>query len=93
MVKGSRQLLQVPVSHGTTHLTFAAKPLCSDWEGWGPLSSIRYDFTPCFLDVWILFTAGWGILLGVGALWYLLKRRVPSPVSKNWHFYTKLVRH
>ncbi|KAL8667629.1 MAG: hypothetical protein Q9202_000484 [Teloschistes flavicans] len=64
--------------------------LCGNTEGWGPISPFRYDFTPCFLDVWITSVALFGIVLGAGATWYLLKRRTPSPVSKNWHFYTKL---
>ncbi|KAL8640320.1 MAG: hypothetical protein Q9228_002750 [Teloschistes exilis] len=64
--------------------------LCGNNEGWGPISPFRYDFTPCFLDVWITSVALFGLILGAGAIWYLLKRRTPSPVSKNWHFYTKL---
>ncbi|KAI4254372.1 MAG: hypothetical protein LQ352_003132 [Teloschistes flavicans] len=64
--------------------------LCGNTEGWGPISPFRYDFTPCFLDVWITSVALFGLVLGAGAIWYLLKRRTPSPVSKNWHFYTKL---
>jgi len=67
------------------------EPLCSDVEGWGPLSPFRYDFTPCFLDVWIATVAVGGIVLGAGAIWYLLKKCEPQPVKKNWHFYTKLV--
>lgn len=67
------------------------QPLCGDSEGWGPISSHRYDFTPCFLDTWILFVSVWGILMGAGALWMLL-RRTPQLVQKNWHFYAKLVR-
>ena len=63
---------------------------CANNEGWGPISPFRYDFTPCFLDVWIATVAAWGIILGAAAVWFLLKRRSPSPVSKNWHFYTKL---
>ena len=66
------------------------QPLCGNSEGWGPISPFRYDFTPCFLDVWISLVALWGIVLGVAAIWWLMKRRSPSPVSKNWHFYTKL---
>ena len=68
----------------TTH------PLCGNPEGWGPLSPIRYDFTPCFLDVWISSVAVFGIVAGAGAIWYLMKRRTSSLVGKNWHFYTKL---
>ena len=67
------------------------QPLCSDSEGWGPISPIRYDFTPCFLDVWIISVAAWGLLGGAGAVWFLLKKRVPQEVPKNWHFYAKLV--
>ena len=66
------------------------QPLCGNQEGWGPISPFRYDFTPCFLDVWISVVAVFGIVFGGAAVWWLLKRRSPSPVSKNWHFYTKL---
>ena len=65
------------------------QPLCGNPEGWGPLSPYRYDFTPCFLDVWIAIVAAFGTLLGLWAAWYLL-RKTPSQVSKNWHFYAKL---
>lgn len=66
-------------------------PLCSNSEGWGPISPIRWDFTPCFLDVWILSVAAWGLLGGAAAVWFLLRKPVPQEVSKNWHFYAKLV--
>lgn len=68
------------------------QPFCGDREGWGPISPFRFDFTPCFLDVWVAFVAVWGVFMGVGALWFLLRKRIPQPVQKNWHFYTKLVR-
>ena len=64
--------------------------LCGNIEGWGPISPFRYDFTPCFLDVWISLVAVFGITCGAAAIWWLLKKRTPSPVPKNWHFYTKL---
>ncbi|KAJ6132369.1 hypothetical protein N7471_007584 [Penicillium samsonianum] len=66
------------------------QPFCTDSEGWGPLSSLRFDLTPCFLDVVVAVVAVWGTLSGLGALWLLLRKRIPQPVSKNWHFYTKL---
>lgn len=56
----------------------------------GPISPYRYDFTPCFLDVWISVVAVFGLLCGTAAIYWLLKRRSPSSVSKDWHFYTKL---
>ena len=64
---------------------------CGDPEGWGPLSPFRADLTPCFLDLGVSLVAGWGLLLGAGAIWFLFKNRVAQPVSKNWHFYAKLV--
>ena len=70
----------------------AQQALCGDPEGWGPLSRLRWDFTPCFLDVWILtVTVIFGILMGSGAIYYLLRKKAPAPVPKNWHFYIKLV--
>lgn len=54
------------------------------------MSPFRYDFTPCFLDVWITVVALFGVILGAGAVWFLLSKRTPSTVSKNWHFYAKL---
>ncbi|KAL1967684.1 hypothetical protein VTN77DRAFT_2941 [Rasamsonia byssochlamydoides] len=67
------------------------QPFCGDGEGWGPLSPVRFDFTPCFLDVWVALVAAWGLFMGAGAIWFLLKKRIPQPVPKNWHFYAKLV--
>ncbi|KAM3473295.1 hypothetical protein MY5147_004840 [Beauveria neobassiana] len=46
-------------------------PFCADPEGWGPLSPIRYDFTPCFIDVWIGSVAVFSFLFGPLAIWYL----------------------
>ncbi|KAL3471411.1 P-loop containing nucleoside triphosphate hydrolase protein [Aspergillus californicus] len=66
------------------------QPFCGDVEGWGPVSSFRFDLTPCFLDFGISLVAVFGLLFGSGALWLLLKKRIPQPVSKNWHFYAKL---
>lgn len=66
------------------------QPLCGNIEGWGPLSPYRYDFTPCFLDVWVLIVSAWGVVAGLAAVWWLYKKTTPQPVAKNWHFYAKL---
>lgn len=65
---------------------------CGDPEGWGPLSLNGFYLTSCFVDVVVAVVAVWGSLAGLAALWMLLKKRIPQPVAKNWHFYAKLVR-
>lgn len=67
--------------------------LCGNSEGWGPLSPYRYDFTPCFMDVWVSSVAVGGILCGAVAVWWLLYRRKSQEVRKDWHFWTKQVLH
>ncbi|PQE32064.1 abc metal ion transporter protein [Rutstroemia sp. NJR-2017a WRK4] len=67
------------------------QPLCGNKEGWGPLSPYRYDFTPCFMDVWVSSVAVFGILAGAIAIWWLVKRKTQAQVDKNWHFWTKQV--
>jgi hypothetical protein len=86
-------ILQEPVSTANGYLLTASKSytLCNNEEGWGPTSPYRWDFTPCFIDVWVSLVAAFGIVLGAGAIWYLLKTSPPQPVKKNWHFYAKLV--
>ena len=57
--------LQPPTPFALGYLEAAAvrrQPLCGSSEGWGPISRDRYDFTPCFLDVWIAVVAAVGIL-------------------------------
>lgn len=68
------------------------QPLCGNEEGWGPLSPFRYDFTPCFLDVWVASVALFGLVLGLLAVVWLLRMRKPAEVAKGWHFWTKQVR-
>ena len=65
--------------------------LCTNAEGWGPLSPFRYDFTPCFLDVWIAIVALFGLVAGSIALWYLFRFNAPQTIKKDWHYHAKLV--
>ncbi|KAI1484022.1 hypothetical protein K445DRAFT_362615 [Daldinia sp. EC12] len=65
------------------------QPLCGNEEGWGPLSPFRYDFTPCFIDIWVFAVAVFGILGGALAVWYILRKQKPVEVSKDWHFWLK----
>jgi ATP-binding cassette subfamily C (CFTR/MRP) protein 1 len=65
--------------------------LCGNKEGWGPLSGERYDFTPCFMDVWVSSVAVFGIFGGLIAVWWLVRRKTKAEVGKDWHFWTKQV--
>lgn len=67
------------------------QPLCGNEEGWGPLSPFRYDFTPCFIDVWVFAVAAYGIVCGALAIWYVLQKQKPTGASKDWHFWVKEV--
>lgn len=69
------------------------QPLCSNEEGWGPISKYRYDFTPCFIDVWLATVSVYALVLGPVALWWLLTKKKPMEEgsSKNAHFYIKQV--
>lgn len=71
--------------------SYFKQPLCGNEEGWGPLSPIRYDFTPCFIDVWVATVAAFGLVGGSIAAWWLVKWRRPTDVAKDWHFWTKQV--
>lgn len=68
-----------------------AQALCGNKEGWGPLSRERYDFTPCFMDVWVSSVAVFGILFGAVAIWWLVRRKTKAEVERDWHFWTKQV--
>ncbi|KAK7751482.1 ATP-binding cassette glutathione S-conjugate transporter ycf1 [Diatrype stigma] len=47
------------------------QPLCGNEEGWGPLSPFRYDFTPCFIDVWVFAVAAFAIQIAkFPGVWY-----------------------
>lgn len=69
------------------------QPLCGNDEGWGPLSPYRWDFTPCFIDVWIATVSVYGLLLGSFAVWWLVKKTEKTLSDrKNAHFWIKQVR-
>lgn len=79
---------------GSSYLAASAfkQPLCGNEEGWGPLSPYRYDFTPCFIDVWIAAVAVFGLVIGSLAVWWLLVKKQQHPAQgKNAHFYIKQV--
>lgn len=87
---GHRPLKVLGSNYLSASATFS-QPLCGNEEGWGPLSPYRYDFTPCFIDVWIASVSAFGLLLGSIAIWLLLRKKQHLGTSKNAHFWTKQV--
>ncbi|RCI15841.1 hypothetical protein L249_2959 [Ophiocordyceps polyrhachis-furcata BCC 54312] len=85
---GLRPLRELGSSYLTASPSFE-QPFCGNKEGWGPISPYRYDFTPCFIDVWVAAVSVYGILLGALAVWLLLKKPLLETTSKNLHFWTK----
>ncbi|KAK5988916.1 Metal resistance protein YCF1 [Cladobotryum mycophilum] len=82
--------LQELGSHYLSASATLEQPFCSNKEGWGPLSPFRYDFTPCFIDVWVATVSVYGIILGAVAIWWLLKKKKQLySQSKNAHFWIK----
>lgn len=73
---------------------FKRQPLCGNEEGWGPISEYRYDFTPCFIDVWLATVSVYALILGPLAIWQLLGRKklADHGATKNAHFWIKQVR-
>jgi ATP-binding cassette subfamily C (CFTR/MRP) protein 1 len=80
--------LQELGSHYLTATAGHRQALCGNKEGWGPLSPHRYDFTPCFIDVWIAIVAVGGLALGLGSIWFLREQQKLYP-TKNVHFWLK----
>ncbi|GAP89237.1 putative ABC transporter transmembrane region [Rosellinia necatrix] len=85
---GYRPLLELGKHYLSASDSFQ-QPLCGNEEGWGPLSPFRYDFTPCFVDVWVFAVAVFGLVCGPLAIWYVLRKHKAASVAKDWHFWTK----
>jgi ATP-binding cassette subfamily C (CFTR/MRP) protein 1 len=66
-------------------------PFCRDVEGWGPLSIIRYDFTPCFVDVSVASVSLLGIVFGICAICKLLTEKSKQSTKRDWQYFSKLV--
>ncbi|KAH8686882.1 P-loop containing nucleoside triphosphate hydrolase protein [Ilyonectria robusta] len=78
---------------GSGYLSSSAfkQPLCGNEEGWGPMSPHRFDFTPCFIDVWIAAVAVFGLFIGSLAVWWLTKKQQNAAQSKTTQFYIKQI--
>ncbi|KAF2970611.1 hypothetical protein GQX73_g2991 [Xylaria multiplex] len=85
---GYRPLLELGNHYLSASDSFR-QPLCGNEEGWGPISPFRYDFTPCFVDIWVFVVAAFGLVGGSLAVWYVSRKQKAVAVCKDWHFWTK----
>ncbi|KAI8628633.1 metal resistance protein YCF1 [Xylariaceae sp. FL1651] len=85
---GYRPILELGKHYLSATSSFK-QPLCGNEEGWGPLSPFRYDFTPCFVDVWVFAVAIFGLVGGPLAIWYVLRKQKAVAISKDWQFWIK----
>ncbi|KAI1196656.1 metal resistance protein YCF1 [Nemania serpens] len=85
---GYRPILRLGEDYLSASASFK-QPLCGNEEGWGPLSPFRYDFTPCFVDVWVFVVAIFGLVCGPLAVWHVLRKQKAVAAPKGWHFWTK----
>ncbi|KAI0532895.1 metal resistance protein YCF1 [Xylaria digitata] len=85
---GYRPLLELGNHYLSASDSFR-QPLCGNEEGWGPMSPFRYDFTPCFVDIWVFVVAAFGLIGGPLAVWYVSRKQKAVAVCKDWHFWTK----
>ncbi|KAL6871922.1 P-loop containing nucleoside triphosphate hydrolase protein [Trichoderma novae-zelandiae] len=83
--------LQELGSHYLAASAASCRRFCGNEEGWGPMSPFRFDFTPCFIDVWIAAVSVYGIILGSVAIWWLLRKKQEFTTVKNAHFWIKQI--
>jgi hypothetical protein len=84
-------LSRAVVAGGNSTFQLIQHQFCHDVEGWGPLSAIGYDFTPCFVDVPLAIVSVFGILAGAATIRWLLVKASRQPTQKDWHYFAKLV--
>ncbi|KAK9371704.1 P-loop containing nucleoside triphosphate hydrolase protein [Lipomyces chichibuensis] len=63
--------------------------LCSDPEGWGPMSPVYYNFTPCFADSVVPLVLGIGLLVLIPRDLRALRKCTTVFSAPNAWFYVK----
>lgn len=63
---------------------------CLDPEGWGPVSAIRYSFTPCFQDGMISAIPPIFLFLAGTAQAWQFSQSAKLPQSRNWIYWVKI---
>ena len=63
---------------------------CLDPEGWGPVSALRYAFTPCFQDGILAAIPPIFLFIAGSAQGFRFSQSAKIPHSKNWIYIIKL---
>lgn len=63
---------------------------CLDPEGWGPVSAIRYSFTPCFQDGILAAIPPLFLLITGSAQAWQFSQSARIPNTRNWVYWSKL---
>ena len=63
---------------------------CLDQEGWGPISAVRYSFTPCFQDGILAAIPPIFLFIAGSAQGWQFSQSAKIPQSRNWIYWIKL---
>lgn len=63
---------------------------CLDPEGWGPVSAVRYAFTPCFQDGILAALPPIFLFIAGSAQGWQFSQSAKVPQSRNWIYWIKL---
>ena len=63
---------------------------CLDPEGWGPVSAIRYAFTPCFQDGILAAIPALFIVIAGSAQGWQFSQSARVSEARNWVYWTKI---
>jgi ATP-binding cassette subfamily C (CFTR/MRP) protein 1 len=65
---------------------------CLDPEGWGPVSAVRYAFTPCFQDgILAAIPPTFLLLVGSAQAFQFSQNAKPPGNTRNWQYGSKLL--
>ena len=63
---------------------------CLDREGWGPVSAVRYAFTPCFQDGILAAVPPIFLIIAGSAQGWQFSQSAKVPQARNWVYWSKI---
>jgi ATP-binding cassette, subfamily C (CFTR/MRP), member 1 len=63
---------------------------CLDPEGWGPVSAVRYAFTPCFQDGILAAVPPIFLIIAGSAQAWQFSQSAKVPQARNWIYWSKI---